>query len=114
MSPSGDGERENSRHDFFICEYGDRWPFSCGGTPLVSGADFETLLLGVRPLIRRCLEVEMAPLGWLFVVKTGDLDRVRARFSRLESEPEPSFSSDIGAGDLCLCCFAAERVVGAK
>ena len=56
----------------------------------------------------------MAPFGWLLVVRTGDLERVRALLSRLESEPDPSFSSDIGAGDLCLCCFAAERVVGAK
>ena len=80
----------------------------------MNGPAFETLFLGVRPLIRRCLEVELAPFGWLLVVRTGDLERVRARFSRLESEPDPSFSSDIGAGDLCLCCLAAERVMGAK
>jgi uncharacterized membrane-anchored protein len=47
---------------------------------------------------------------------TGERDRVRARFSREESElePEPSFSSDIGSGDLWCCCFAADLVIGAK
>jgi hypothetical protein len=48
------------------------------------------------------------------VVRTGDLERARARFSTLESEPEPSFSSVIGGGDLFLWDFAAERVTGAK
>ena len=32
----------------------------------------------------------------------------------LESEPDPSFSSVMGAGDLLRCAFAAERVTGAK
>lgn len=83
---------------------------------LVNGSDLATGAFAVKPLSRRRLDVDIKPFGWLFVVRTGDLERVRARFSRLESDPDPapSFSSDIGGGDLCLCCFAADRVVGAK
>ena len=118
MRPSGDGDRENSRQDFFICEYGDRWPFACGGGrfPFLKGSDFLICVLGVSPLNRRRFELLKEPLGWLFVVRTGDLERVRARCSRLESEPEPepSFSSEIGSGDLWRTDLAAERVTGAK
>lgn len=65
----------------------------------------EAEVIGVKPLSRRRFVADIELLSWLLVVKTGDLDRVRARLSRLESEPEPdpSFSSVIGSGDLCLC-----------
>lgn len=50
-------------------------------------------------------------LAWVFGLRL----RVRARFSRLESEEgeSGSESSDMGEGELCLLA-AAERVMGAK
>lgn len=50
-------------------------------------------------------------LAWVFGLRL----RVRARFSRLESEEGESGSepSDIGEGEMCLLA-AAERVMGAK
>lgn len=60
--------------------------------------------------MRLCFE-DMEPLAFVGI---GDRDRVRARFSRLESESEPPFSSAIDSGDLCRCDLAAERVTGAK
>lgn len=104
-----------SRHVFSKRAYGDRWPFVCssGGTfPLEMGSDFLTGFFGVSPLIRRRGRT-VVPFTWLGV-GTGSLDLLRARFSKDESEPDPSFSSAIGAGDLCLCCFVADRVTGAK
>ena len=75
----------------------------------MDGVDFaveeEGLLPEVRPLIRRRCLLGMAPFICPPVAdRAGLRDRVRARLSRLESdpEPEPSFSSSIvpGGGDL--------------
>lgn len=64
-------------------------------------------VVGVKPLMRRRpLAPDAASMGLL--------ERVRALFSTESSEPEPSFSSDIGSGELIRFCFAAERVMGAK
>ena len=60
MRPSGEGERENSRQDFLICEYGERWPFSSAGKlPFANGSDLASAFFVVRPLSRRRLEVLM-------------------------------------------------------
>lgn len=70
--------------------------------------------LGVRPLMRRRgRPLTAVPFTWLSV-DMESRERLRARFSSEESEPEPSLSSAIGSGDLCRCCLAAERVTGAK
>lgn len=77
----------------------------------MSGFDSMT---GVRPLILLLFVTE--PFVISPATKRGLLDLVRARLSRLESDPEPSFSSVIGSGrgDSCLCFFAADLVTGAK
>lgn len=80
--------------------------------PFVMGWEVVTGVFGVRPLIRRRGRTAV-PFTWLSV-DTESRERLRARFSSDESEPEPSFSSAIDSGDLCLCCLAAERVTGAK
>lgn len=99
--------------------YGERCPFGCGSgiDPLVKGSDFLTGVFVVRPLMRRFLEpVLAAPFIWTAADKIGLLDLVLARFSTLESDPEPSFSSWMGSGcgDLCRWALAADRVTGAK
>lgn len=49
--------------------------------------------------MRRFLEpVLAAPFIWTAADKIGLLDLVLARFSTLESEPEPFFSSLMGSG----------------
>ncbi len=67
--------------------------------------------------MRRLLDPAPAlPFIWVAADSMGLLDRVLARLSTLESDPEPSFSSFMGSGwgDLCRCALAADRVTGAK
>ena len=72
--------------------------------PFVKGSDFLTGVMAVRPLMRRrSLEVTPALpavpfIGVVVVVKIGLRDLALARFSTLESDPEPSFSSCMGSG----------------
>ena len=84
--------------------------------PLVKGSDFVTGVFVVRPLIRLRLLALREPFIWVAAVKMGLRERARALFSRLESDPDPSFSSWIGSGcgDFCLWALAADRVTGAK
>jgi hypothetical protein len=80
--------------------------------PFVRGADFVT---GVKPLILLLLVAE--PFANSPCDKSGLLDLVRARLSRLESDPDPSFSSSCiasGRGDCCLFFLAPDLVTGAK
>lgn len=100
MRPSGEGDLENSRQDFCTLAYGDRCPFSCGGLEGLLFSEASVFVSGVNPLNLRLLLTLTDPLGWLVVARTGLLDRVRARLSRLESDPdpEPSFSSGIESG----------------
>ena len=80
--------------------------------PLVNGSDLVTgvllELMDVNPDMPRFL-----PWPGAFDINTGERERVLALFSSDESDPNPSFSSDIGAGDFRLC-FAADLVTGAK
>jgi hypothetical protein len=71
------------------------------------------LFLLVRPLIVFRLPAVAEPF---IDCNIGLLERALALLSKLESDPEPSFSSDMdsGWGDFVLCFFAAERVTGAK
>ncbi len=66
--------------------------------PFVRGSDLATGLIEVSPLMRRLLLPDAEPFSWLLVVMIGLLERALARFSTLESDPEPSFSSCIGSG----------------
>ena len=65
--------------------------------PLVRGSDLLTGLIVVSPLMRRLLLPAAVPFIWVMVT-IGLRDRALARFSRLESDPEPSFSSCMGSG----------------
>ena len=62
--------------------------------------------------MRRRLPEVIEPLE--VAERAGLRDRDRARLSRLESDPDPSFSSAMVSGDLCRCWRAVDRVTGAK